>query len=121
VLSSASSSPVKRLRHRVSYADPPFFDCVTQREVDVSAWEASAYLVFRSDRSRLQSPFSSDTDFDPSERSPAVLRHVRKLCSSDERLEWVIALDERRTFAVSIREIDRPVQGVYIEIPGRLG
>ena len=103
--------------HRVSYERPPFLDCGSQREVDVSAWDASAYLLFRSGRSVLQSPFRSGTDFDPSEHGRGILRHVRKLCSSDEQLEWVIALDERRTFAVSVREIERDVHGVYIEIP----
>ena len=104
--------------HRVSYEDPPFTDCDSGRRLQPSQWGGAAYLVFASEQSRLQSPFNSDTDFRPSRRRDSILRHVRLLCSSGSELVWVVAIDRERRFGVSVRDIDRNVRGVYIEIAG---
>jgi hypothetical protein len=90
--------------YAVEYTEPPFSECGSGEEVDVSDWDASAYVTVRLEPSGTgdqstgepvyEGPRDIDTDGD-------VLKHIRRICDFEAVNEWVIGLDEELPFDVA--------------------
>jgi hypothetical protein len=89
----------------VEYAEPPFSECGSGKEIATDPWHATAYLRVRlepSGSADLSSPdatvtYNGSRDIDVGGR---VLKHMKVVCDFEAVFEWVIGLDAKHGFNV---------------------
>jgi len=91
----------------VEYREPPFAQCASGQVVDTSGWGAGAYLVVHSNDAAgvdtthptFRQTYTKSKDI---AISSAILRRLHETCDFEATLEWVIGLDARRPYKVSV-------------------
>ena len=90
--------------YSVEYDEAPFSECGSGQEVDVADWDASAYLTVRMEPSGTGDQETGEPVYEGPRDIAAdgeVLKHIRRICDFEAVNEWVIGLDEERSFEVS--------------------
>ena len=93
--------------YTVSYQNPPFANCGSGARVDTSSWGSSAYLMFHSNQASgvdLAGPSFRTTYKGSKDIAVAgpVVRRIHETCDFEATLNWLIALDARHPFKVSV-------------------
>ena len=90
--------------YTVDYADPPFSECGSGEEVETEDWDASAYLTVRMEPSGGGDIETGQPTYEGPRDIAAdgeVLKHLTRICDFEAVYEWVIGLDDERSFEVA--------------------
>ena len=86
----------------VEYMEPPFADCGSGDRAQTESWGADAYLSVLLEPARGGDESGRPTYEGPFDISVggAVLKHMKRTCDNEARIEWIVGLDVRHDFAV---------------------
>ena len=91
--------------YTIRYVEGPFNECGSGDDVPTQSWEAGAFLSVRFEPARsadLEQESAPPTYDGPRDISIEgdILKHMKVICDFEAVMEWVIGVDERRSFTV---------------------